>query len=243
MRTSSASAPSTNRILDGEGPRLAALGRVPGFEVPARDPLVDLGAAQIGGLGELLDGQGRGSWRIPLTLCQMYGYMTTDALSMVFVRRPETGLACAPKSSVMNDLEVEWRPSGKERCPRGLVRWQVDFTDQAGKRRSKLFPRRKDADVYLVKVRSLVANHTYLADSESITVAEAAKSWLEHCEVRWQDRAAHGAGDATRLQRLCAAAHHGSRGRHRRQADRPADPPPCERIPRPAAHQRALGAI
>lgn len=72
----------------------------------------------------------------------------------------------------------------KRTLPSGLVRWQVDFTDQAGKRRSKLFPRRKDADVYLVKVRSLVANHTYLADSESITVAEAAKSWLDHCEVR-----------------------------------------------------------
>ena len=58
----------------------------------------------------------------------------------------------------------------KRTLPSGLVRWQVDFTDQAGKRRSKLFPRRKDADVYLVKVRSLVANHTYLADSDSTTV-------------------------------------------------------------------------
>jgi integrase len=72
----------------------------------------------------------------------------------------------------------------KRTLPSGLVRWQVDFTDQAGKRRSKLFPRRKDADVYLVKVRSLVANNTYLADSESITVADTAKSWLDHCEVR-----------------------------------------------------------
>lgn len=72
----------------------------------------------------------------------------------------------------------------KRTLPSGLVRWQVDFTDQAGKRRSKLFPRRKDADVYLVKVRSQVANHTYLADSETITVAQAADSWLEHCEVR-----------------------------------------------------------
>lgn len=72
----------------------------------------------------------------------------------------------------------------KRTLPSGIVRWQVDFTDQAGKRRSKLFPRRKDADTYLVKVRSLVANDTYLADSESVTVAEAAASWLEHCEVR-----------------------------------------------------------
>ncbi len=72
----------------------------------------------------------------------------------------------------------------KRTLPSGLVRWQVDFTDQLGKRRSKLFPRRKDADVYLVKVRSLVANHTYLADCESITVSEAAASWLEHCDMR-----------------------------------------------------------
>jgi integrase len=52
--------------------------------------------------------------------------------------------------------------------------------------RLKLFPRRKDADVYLVKVRSLVANHTYLADSESITVAEAAKagSTIARCAAR-----------------------------------------------------------
>jgi hypothetical protein len=72
----------------------------------------------------------------------------------------------------------------KRTLPSGLIRWQVDFSDQTGKRRSKLFPRRKDADVYLVKVRSLVANHTYLADSDSTTVAGAAQGWLDHCEVR-----------------------------------------------------------
>ncbi len=72
----------------------------------------------------------------------------------------------------------------KRELPSGLTRWQVDFTDQFGKRRAKLFPRRKDADIYLVKVRSLVANSTYLADSESLTVADAAKSWLDHCAVR-----------------------------------------------------------
>src|SRR5690606_26716744 len=71
----------------------------------------------------------------------------------------------------------------KRTLPSGLVRWQVVFTDQAGKRRSKLFPRRKDADVYLVKVRSLVANHTYLADSDSTTVADAATACIEHGEV------------------------------------------------------------
>ena len=32
--------------------------------------------------------------------------------------------------------------------PSGLVRWQVDFTDQAGKRRSKLFPRHRANEDY-----------------------------------------------------------------------------------------------
>src|SRR5690606_8740822 len=72
----------------------------------------------------------------------------------------------------------------KRTLPSGLTRWQVEFTDQAGRRRAKLFPRKKDADAYLVKVRPLVANGTYLADTESITVSEAAKAWLQHCEIR-----------------------------------------------------------
>ena len=127
---------------------------------------------------------------------------------MVFVRLGNSGLACPANLSVMKRWRTRRATIRKRTLPSGLVRWQVDFTDQAGKHRSKLFPRLKDADVYLVKVRSLVANQTYLADSESITVAEAAKSWLDHCEV--QDRVADGAHDAARLQRLCAAAHQGS---------------------------------
>lgn len=110
--------------------------------------------------------------------------MTSDALSMVFARLQNSGLAFPAKQSVIERWRTQMATIRKRTLPSGLVRWQVDFTDQAGKRRSKLFPRRKDADVYLVKVRSLVANNTYLADSESITVADAAKAWLDHCEVR-----------------------------------------------------------
>ena len=97
----------------------------------------------------------------------------------------------------------------KRTLPSGLIRWQVDFTDQAGKRRAKLFPRRKDADIYLVKVRSQVANGTYLADTESVSVADAAQTWLEHCAVRCEtgrrmERATlRDYGDKVRLH-LCA---------------------------------------
>lgn len=110
--------------------------------------------------------------------------MTSDALSMAFTRLQDSGLAFPAKQSVIERWRTQMATIRKRTLPSGLVRWQVDFTDQAGKRRSKLFPRRKDADVYLVKLRSLVANNTYLADSESITVADAAKAWLDHCEVR-----------------------------------------------------------
>jgi integrase len=60
--------------------------------------------------------------------------------------------------------------------------WQVDFVDQAGKRRHKQFQRRKDADAWLVQARGQVAAGTFTPDSASSTVAQAAELWLERCE-------------------------------------------------------------
>jgi hypothetical protein len=39
----------------------------------------------------------------------------------------------------------------KRPLPSSLVRWQVDFTDQAGKRRSKLFPRRRANEIIIFR--------------------------------------------------------------------------------------------
>ena len=72
----------------------------------------------------------------------------------------------------------------KRVLPSGLTRWQVDFSDNGGKRRAKLFERRKDADAFLIKARALVQAGTYIHDSVSITLGEAAESWLEQCRVR-----------------------------------------------------------
>ena len=72
----------------------------------------------------------------------------------------------------------------KRILPSGLMRWQVTFTDQLGRRRAKLFERKKDADAFLVKARYQVANNTFLADADSMTVSEAAKAWLDHCKIR-----------------------------------------------------------
>jgi integrase len=72
----------------------------------------------------------------------------------------------------------------KRTLPSGKERWQVDFHDQAGKRRAKLFERKKDADAFLVDIRPRIRDGVYVHDSDSITVADAAQAWLDHCAAR-----------------------------------------------------------
>ncbi len=57
--------------------------------------------------------------------------------------------------------------------------WQVRFNDpNSGVPRYKTFPRRKDADAFL----ATLTRATYVHDSETITVCEAADRWLQVCE-------------------------------------------------------------
>jgi integrase len=57
--------------------------------------------------------------------------------------------------------------------------WVVDYVDQRGRRHLKTFDRRKEADAYHAVVSVDVRHGTHLPDSESITVAEAGRLWLE----------------------------------------------------------------
>jgi integrase len=57
--------------------------------------------------------------------------------------------------------------------------WVVDYVDQRGHRHIKTFGRRKDADAYHATVTVDVRRGIHLPDSESITVAEAGRLWLE----------------------------------------------------------------
>ena len=57
--------------------------------------------------------------------------------------------------------------------------WLVDYTDQHGRRHTKAFDRRKDADDYHATVAVDVRQGIHLADRDSITVAEAGRLWLE----------------------------------------------------------------
>lgn len=70
----------------------------------------------------------------------------------------------------------------KRTLPSGEVRWQADYVDATGKRRSKQFTRRKDADAYLVTVRGDLQRGTHVAPGASVTVRAAGKMWLERAE-------------------------------------------------------------
>lgn len=67
-------------------------------------------------------------------------------------------------------------PSGEEKTA-----WQCDYMDAAGKRRSKQFSRKKDADAWLTTAAYEVQRGTHTPDSQTITIAKAAELWLTLC--------------------------------------------------------------
>lgn len=69
-------------------------------------------------------------------------------------------------------------PSGE-----GKTAWLVDYRDQAGKRRSKQFNRKKDAEAWRVGAAWQVSQGVHTVDSESITITKAAELWLASCHA------------------------------------------------------------
>lgn len=69
-------------------------------------------------------------------------------------------------------------PDGAEKSA-----WQVDYRDQSGKRHSKQFQRKKDAEKWAVDAAWEVSRGIHTHDSDSITVAEAGKLWLASREA------------------------------------------------------------
>ncbi|MFP5513776.1 MAG: tyrosine-type recombinase/integrase [Alphaproteobacteria bacterium] len=72
----------------------------------------------------------------------------------------------------------------KRTLPSGEIRWQVDYRDQAGKRRARQFATKREAVEFETKARAEVAAGTHLPASDSITVAELAKRYVKHLTVR-----------------------------------------------------------
>jgi integrase len=66
--------------------------------------------------------------------------------------------------------------------------WLADYRDQAGKRHQKLFARKKEADAFLAQAKVEVRAGIHTADSESVTVDQAAHLWLETCQKESLER-------------------------------------------------------
>lgn len=71
----------------------------------------------------------------------------------------------------------------KRTLPSGKTVWQADYRDGEGKRRSKQFALKKEADAFLLKARGEVASGTHVADTRSITVEDAAALWLDRARA------------------------------------------------------------
>jgi integrase len=65
-------------------------------------------------------------------------------------------------------------------APSGEIKeaWIVDFRDQKGKRTIKTFARKREAENYAITVKVQLRDGTYVADSDSTTVAEAGAMWI-----------------------------------------------------------------
>lgn len=66
--------------------------------------------------------------------------------------------------------------------------WIVDYTDQSGERHIQTFSRKKEADEYHATVKVDVRHGVHSAPSKSVTVAEAAESWIKRVEAEGRER-------------------------------------------------------
>lgn len=67
--------------------------------------------------------------------------------------------------------------------PKGIEKeaWVVDYIDTKGTRRLKTFTKKKDADAFSATASVEVRQGVHVADSATITIAEAGKLWLKEC--------------------------------------------------------------
>jgi integrase len=69
----------------------------------------------------------------------------------------------------------------KRILPSGEIRWQVDYKDQQGKRRSRQFKTKQQAVDYETTVRGEMRTGVHVADAASVTVEKAGELWLDQC--------------------------------------------------------------
>jgi integrase len=76
-----------------------------------------------------------------------------------------------------------WKSGGETKTA-----WIADYFDQEGKRHIKTHPTKKTATAWLVTAQGEVARGVHTPENTSITVAEAAKRWIETGELEKLER-------------------------------------------------------
>jgi integrase len=65
----------------------------------------------------------------------------------------------------------------------GKTAWIVDYVSANGRER-KHFPTKKAADAFRISIEGQLVAGTYRSDASKVTLAQAAESFLAHCEGR-----------------------------------------------------------
>src|SRR6516225_8373725 len=66
--------------------------------------------------------------------------------------------------------------------------WVAAYTDHEGKRRIRSFEKKHEAAAYHASVSGELRSGIHVPDSQSVTVAEAGRLWLEGCEAASLER-------------------------------------------------------
>src|SRR6516165_826695 len=66
--------------------------------------------------------------------------------------------------------------------------WIAEYTDHEGKRRLRTFETKQEADAFHASVAGELRDGVHVPDSQSVTIAEAGRLWLEGCEADGLER-------------------------------------------------------
>jgi len=83
----------------------------------------------------------------------------------------------------------------KRTMPSGKTMWQCDYRDQQGKRRSRQFVRKREAEAHLSEALGDIKKGNYVHEAGSPTLEDNIREWLRSCEQRV------GVGGDTHLER------------------------------------------
>jgi len=76
----------------------------------------------------------------------------------------------------------------KRKLPSGKISWQVDYKDGGGKRRSRQFEKKAEADAFRTIALGEIQKGIHTAGGASITILEGGALWIALCERNRRER-------------------------------------------------------